>query len=222
MRPVIVFALWLGLAGGLLGAFAFSQLFSGAGAAPGQGAPVMVISPLDEGGNVKVHEQGTATVNVANSTLPVHEQGTANVNLTNSVVPVHEQGTASVRVDNASPIAVSVQGATPMQPATRSLYVDGEQQPLGSYEDRTWYADPPINASLIYADVRAYPGRMVVWVTLGAANAPLGEMDLGYLGAPDPQAKVIQFTQLIPVSAVTVRCLDKDGCGWYRVLAAGN
>ena len=31
----------------------------------------------DASGNIKVHEQGTASVNVTNSTLPVHEQGTA-------------------------------------------------------------------------------------------------------------------------------------------------
>ncbi len=38
---------------------------------------------LDATGNIKVHEQGTASVNVTNTTLPVHEQGTALVNVAN-------------------------------------------------------------------------------------------------------------------------------------------
>ncbi len=38
---------------------------------------------LDSNGNIKVHEQGTANVNVTNTTVPVHEQGTAQVNVAN-------------------------------------------------------------------------------------------------------------------------------------------
>jgi hypothetical protein len=38
---------------------------------------------LDASGNIKVHEQGTANVNVTNTTVPVHEQGTAQVSVAN-------------------------------------------------------------------------------------------------------------------------------------------
>jgi hypothetical protein len=44
-----------------------------------QSVDANIIGPLDGQGNVKVHEQGTANVNVTNSTVPVHEQGTTNV-----------------------------------------------------------------------------------------------------------------------------------------------
>jgi hypothetical protein len=64
--------------------------------------------PVQAVGTVPVHEQGTANVNVTNTTVPVHEQGTAtvsvsgtpSVNVSNTTVPVHEQGTAAVRSGN--------------------------------------------------------------------------------------------------------------------------
>jgi len=37
------------------------------------------ITNIDGNGNIKVHEQGTAAVNVTNTTVPVHEQGTPTV-----------------------------------------------------------------------------------------------------------------------------------------------
>ena len=57
-----------------------------------QSVDATIIGPLDSNGNVKVHEQGTANVNVTNTLLPVHEQGTA---------AVREQGTVTVRVADA-------------------------------------------------------------------------------------------------------------------------
>jgi hypothetical protein len=50
------------------------------------------ITNVDDNGNVKVHEQGTVSVNVANSSVPTHEQGTANVSVTNASLPVAEAG----------------------------------------------------------------------------------------------------------------------------------
>jgi hypothetical protein len=53
--------------------------------------PVLVQEQrADAQGNVKVHEQGTADVNVTNSSLLVHEQGTANVNVTNGSLSLAE------------------------------------------------------------------------------------------------------------------------------------
>ena len=49
-----------------------------------------IIAPLDGSGDVAVHEQGTANVNVTNVQLGVHEQGT---------VPVTQSGTWHVSVD---------------------------------------------------------------------------------------------------------------------------
>lgn len=43
---------------------------------------------LDANGNIKVHEQGTASVDITNATVPIHEQGTASVNVTNSSLSV--------------------------------------------------------------------------------------------------------------------------------------
>jgi hypothetical protein len=40
---------------------------------------VEITKPLDAGGNVKVHEQGTANVNLTNAPLSVHEQGSVSV-----------------------------------------------------------------------------------------------------------------------------------------------
>jgi hypothetical protein len=42
----------------------------------------------DGGGNIKVHEQGTADVNVTNTSVPTHEQGTADVHVTNSSLSI--------------------------------------------------------------------------------------------------------------------------------------
>jgi len=47
---------------------------------------------VDGNGNIKVHEQGTANVNVTNSTVPVHEQGTAAVRLADEDVSVTDPG----------------------------------------------------------------------------------------------------------------------------------
>ena len=50
----------------------------------------------DAQGNIKVHEQGTATVSVANTTLPVHEQGT---------VAATQSGAWHVSVDGKASVA---------------------------------------------------------------------------------------------------------------------
>ncbi len=57
---------------------------------------------LDDQGNIKVHEQGTATVSVANSTLPVHEQGT---------VPAVQSGSWDVASSDVTALAGSFVGA---------------------------------------------------------------------------------------------------------------
>ena len=60
---------------------------------------------------------GIQDVFVTNSTrepVPVHEQGTADVNVTNTTLGVHEQGTSDVNVTNA-PLAVRMSGEQPVQ-----------------------------------------------------------------------------------------------------------
>ncbi|MBI1885186.1 MAG: hypothetical protein HYS09_02545 [Chloroflexi bacterium] len=72
MRRIIVVAAVLGLASGLLGAFAYGQLVGQAGAAPPPPPETPVREQnLDGSGRIRVHEQGTADVNVTNASLPV-------------------------------------------------------------------------------------------------------------------------------------------------------
>jgi hypothetical protein len=40
-----------------------------------QAVDANIVAPLDANGNLKVHEQGTAAVNVTNSSIPVHQAG---------------------------------------------------------------------------------------------------------------------------------------------------
>jgi len=69
MRPIILLAAVVALASGLLGAFAYGELFGRAGAAPP--ATAVREQNLDASGRIQVHEQGTANVNVTNGSLPV-------------------------------------------------------------------------------------------------------------------------------------------------------
>jgi hypothetical protein len=74
MRSTLITAVVVVLSASLvLGATVFRAEIAEAA----QSMVVTIIGPLDANGNVAVHEQGTANVNVANSTLPV--AGTVNV-----------------------------------------------------------------------------------------------------------------------------------------------
>ena len=54
----------------------------GSAASNAKNAPTDVAETnTDLNGNIRVHEQGTASVTVMNASLPVHEQGTATVNV---------------------------------------------------------------------------------------------------------------------------------------------
>lgn len=75
MRPIILLATVVALASGLLGAFAYGELFGRAQAVPS--AQAVREHNLDGGGLIRVHEQGTASVNVTNPSLPV--SGTVDV-----------------------------------------------------------------------------------------------------------------------------------------------
>jgi hypothetical protein len=71
MQRIFVLTAALGLASGLVGAFAYDQLGSDVGAAPPPPGPTQVREQnLDGSGFIRVHEQGTAnvagTVNVGN------------------------------------------------------------------------------------------------------------------------------------------------------------
>jgi hypothetical protein len=59
-------------------------------ASAAQNVGATIIGPLDAGGNVAVHEQGTASVNVTNPTVPVHEQATAAVRSANDEVSLRQ------------------------------------------------------------------------------------------------------------------------------------
>ncbi len=72
MRSRIVSIALFGLVIGLVGAWAYGELHGEAGATPAP-SQVVVTGPLDGAGNVKVHEQGTANVNVVS--MPAAPQG---------------------------------------------------------------------------------------------------------------------------------------------------
>ncbi len=93
MQRITVFAVTLAVVGGLVGAFAYSQLSDQASAVPAP-TSVSVASPLDGAGNVKVAQQGTTSVNVTNASLPVSGTVTANVGGTVNVgnLPLDRRG----------------------------------------------------------------------------------------------------------------------------------
>ena len=67
MHRILALTIAFGLISGLLGALAYDQLGSDAGAAPPPPSPAQVREQnLDGSGFIRVHEQGTANVNVAN------------------------------------------------------------------------------------------------------------------------------------------------------------
>src|SRR5262245_50466918 len=59
-------------------------------ASAAQNVGATIIGPLDASGNVAVHEQGTANVNVTNATVPVHEQGTTAVRSANDEITLRQ------------------------------------------------------------------------------------------------------------------------------------
>ncbi|HEU4760323.1 MAG TPA: hypothetical protein VFT91_10130 [Dehalococcoidia bacterium] len=75
MRTIILSAVLVSLVGGLVGAFAYGQLFGEASAA--LLAQRVREQNLDANGLIRVHEQGTANVTVTNASLPV--SGTVDV-----------------------------------------------------------------------------------------------------------------------------------------------
>ncbi len=68
MRRIVVLAAVLGVVSGVLGAFAFSVLSDEASAAL---FAFVRETNVDANGDIRVHEQGTANVNVTNDTVPV-------------------------------------------------------------------------------------------------------------------------------------------------------
>ncbi len=79
----VVLGLLLGL---VLGATIFREPVVWAA----QSLGATILGPLDAGGNVAVHEQGTAAVTVTNASVPVHEQGT---------VPAAQSGAWHMSID---------------------------------------------------------------------------------------------------------------------------
>ena len=69
MRQAIALAVIISLVSGLAGVWMFGQLSGSAGAAPT--AQQVREQNLDGSGFIRVHEQGTANVNVTNGSLPV-------------------------------------------------------------------------------------------------------------------------------------------------------
>jgi len=78
MRNIIGIVISIGLVGGLVASFAFSQLSMQVDAESRAPSATQVREQnLDANGLIRIHEQGTASVNVTNSSLPV--SGTVSV-----------------------------------------------------------------------------------------------------------------------------------------------
>jgi hypothetical protein len=97
MGRKLIVALLLVVASSILGATVLREPIASAAE---KLTPVFVTN--DAAHPVPVDQQGTADVNVTNSSLSVQQQGTADVRVTNTSVPVQHQGTADVRVTNSS------------------------------------------------------------------------------------------------------------------------
>jgi len=88
---------------------------------------------LDANGNIKVHEQGTANVNVTNTTVPVHEQGTALVNVAN--MPGSQPFMKNERVVlDAGQLFASKCDAVPASKTFAMEYIDLQTNGIGSGE----------------------------------------------------------------------------------------
>jgi hypothetical protein len=88
---------------------------------------------LDANGNIKVHEQGTASVNVTNTTVPVHEQGTAQVNVANmpGAAPFMKHETV---VLGAGDLFASTCDSVPAGRTFAMEYIDLQTNGIGSGE----------------------------------------------------------------------------------------
>ena len=94
MQRIFALIVVIGLTSGLVGAFAVSKLSGTAGAAPPPPGPQQVREQnLDASGFIRVHEQGTANVNLTNASVPV--SGTVNVGNLRAVQDVNVISQAS-------------------------------------------------------------------------------------------------------------------------------
>jgi hypothetical protein len=146
----------------------------------------------DIGGNVKVHEQGTAAVHVTNSSLPVSEQNTDS----NGYIKVHEQGTANVNITNSS---LPVGSATPITGGSGSVHLTGDSTFSPGQTFTATFLSIHMNSDANGIDFRLAGTRLILFD--GPANAYGGVTDVNA-----PLSRPISFDSITCGGAPTATC----------------
>jgi hypothetical protein len=143
---------------------------------PGPSQPVLEQN-LDANGLIRVHEQGTANVNVTNASLPV--SGNVNANVTGG----------------------SVLATIP--PATTSFWHLFVLQPGFPSEEMSF---PTINASAIHVQLGDFDTETKVFFKSPLVDTGFGQGLFFLRAEPGNKGSLITFTQPVPINGVAVHC----------------
>ena len=145
-------------------------------------------SNTDTNGNIKVHEQGTANVNVTNTSVPVHDTNTD----TNGNIKVHEQGIANVNVTGTP--TVQTEGATVIANGFIHVPANGVQNLSGGTE----------SGDSRFTDVSAYR-EVTLYLREGCGTGDVGSTDVAaFTGNPQTGFLLVQqFDDIVPTSEFT-------------------
>ena len=143
---------------------------------PGPSQPVREQN-LDPNGLIRVHEQGTANVNVTNVPLPV--TGTVNANVTGSVV------------------------RATIPPATTSFSHNFVLNPPFISDEMSF---PTINASAIHVQLGDFNTETQVFFKSPLVDAGFGQGLFFLRVEPAKKGDLITFTQPVPINGVEVHC----------------
>jgi hypothetical protein len=143
---------------------------------PGPSQPVREQN-LDPNGLIRVHEQGTANVNVTNVPLPV--SGTVNADVTGSIV------------------------RATIPPATTSFSHNFILTPPFISDEMSF---PTINASAIHVQLGDFNTETQVFFKSPLVDAGFGQGLFFLRVEPAKKGDLITFTQPVPINGVEVRC----------------
>jgi hypothetical protein len=173
---------------------------------------------------------GIVTVgNDPSNPVPVQQQGTANVNVTNTSVPVHEQGTANVNVDNfpaIQPVSVSL-------PTNSFDYSNGPFSDSASPVIANIFSNEPVGTRYAISNVTLAAGPDNAMVTifvrsfsqtpLGCDGPQLEHEPLVTLTAPANDTASVSFPQpFVSPSNSDTECLTVNITGTAYLTVVGH